>query len=121
MKTLRIAISNYEMDVSREMAIAEGKRKREFGKPFSRYMSFDMFAKNLTDENIDLIQLIAAKKPKSIKELALISEKEESKILSILSCLEAGGFVNLNRIEGGQIIPTVPYEDISIHIPVRSF
>lgn len=119
MKTLRVGIATYEEMKARTLAIAAGEHKPGAHEPQVWFTSAESFAKVLSDRNRALLCIIADSGPESLAELAERTGREKSNLSRTLKTMERYGFVQLTRGERGSLIPRVPYQKISLVLPLR--
>lgn len=119
MKTLRVGIATYEEMKARTLAIARGEYKPRAHEPQVWFTSAESFAKVLSDRNRDLLRVIAESTPESLAVLAQRTGRQKSNLSRTLKTMERYGFVQLRRGERGSLIPRVPYQTISLVLPLR--
>jgi predicted transcriptional regulator len=120
MKTLKIGIASYEDMKARTLAIARGKLKPKADDPKVWFTSTESFAKVLSNRNRALLAVIAATQPTSLQELADRTGREASNLSRTLRTMEHYGFVRLHRGQRGRIRPEVPYQSISLELPLSA-
>jgi len=120
MKTLKIGIASYEDMKARTLAIARGKLKPKAHEPKVWFTSTESFAKVLSKKNRTLLAVIAATQPTSLQELAGRTGRQASNLSRTLRTMEHYGFVRLHRGERGRIRPQVPYQSISLELPLSA-
>ena len=102
-------------------AIVTGKHKRKRGEPKIWFNSMASLAQVLSDQNRELLALIAQEEPESISELATLSHRSQSNLTRTLKKMEHYGLVKMKTGVQGKKQTSVPYTDIlvdmSIHIP----
>jgi predicted transcriptional regulator len=118
MKTLRVGIATYEEMKARTLAIAQGLHKPAAGEPKVWFTSAESFARVLSDHNRQLLQVIAGTAPESLAQLAGLTGRKKSNLSRTLKTMERYGFVRLERGARGSVIPKVPYQRISLLLPV---
>ena len=99
-------------------AIERGERvKKEKGVYFD---SIEGFRKALTPKRLALIHLIKEKHPKSLQELARLSNRDMKSIVTDIEILEGIGLVVMNRKKEGrrESMPIVRYDRIELEIAV---
>lgn len=96
-KTIKIGIMSQKAFRARTLAIAKGQFKPKRNEPKIWFTSLNSLAKVFSDENLALLQVMAAKKPRSLRELAAITGNQPSKLTSTLKTLSAYGFVKLKK------------------------
>ena len=119
MKTLRVGIATYEEMKARTLAIARGEYRAGAHEPQVWFTSAESFAKVLSDRNRDLLRVIADSAPESLAALAERTGRQKSNLSRTLKTMERYGFVQLRRGERGALIPRVPYQKISLVLPLR--
>lgn len=118
MKTLHIGIASYREMKNRTLEIARGKLKPSPKDPKIWFTSAESFAKVLSDKNRALLETIAQTGPESLTELAERTGRKKSNLSRTLKTMEQYGLVALRRTGEGKIVPRVPYESISLVLPV---
>lgn len=118
MKTLRVGIASYEEMKTRTLAIAQGKHRPTSDEPKVWFASAESFARVLSDRNRAVLQIIADREPDSLAQLAELTGRQKSNLSRTLKTMERYGFVKLERGPRGSVIPKVPYQRISLVLPV---
>jgi predicted transcriptional regulator len=118
MTTLKVGIISQEGYKKRTMDIARGVLRPGPNDPKVWFSSVESFAKVLSDNNRLLLSVIAAKKPSSMHELAEQTGRAPSNLSRTLKRMEQYGLVKLEKGKGRQIIPSVPYSDIVLDMPL---
>jgi predicted transcriptional regulator len=118
MKTLRVGIASYEQMKARTMAIARGELRPAAGEPKVWFRSAESFARVLSDRNRALLGIIAESTPESLARLAELTGRKKSNLSRTLKTMEGYGFVKLSRGARGSVIPRVPYQRISLTLPL---
>src|SRR5215469_5529275 len=118
MRTLRVGIASYEQMKARTLAIARGQYKPAAGEPKVWFTSAESFARVLSDRNRALLAIIAKSSPESLARLAELTGRKKSNLSRTLRTMERYGFVRLKRGARGSIIPRVPYQKISLTLPL---
>ena len=119
MKTLRVGIAAYGEMKARTLAVARGQYRPGPHEPKVWFPSAESFAKVLSDRNRDLLRVIAESAPKSLAELAELTGRQKSNLSRTLKTMSRYGFVRLKRGARGSLIPRVPYQTISLVLPLR--
>ena len=119
MKRLRVGIASYEEMKARTMAVARGEMKPGRGDPKVWFTSAESFAKVLSDKNRDLLATIAQARPSSLAELEALTGRRKSNLSRTLKTLERYGFVALRKGSRGRIIAEVPYDEVSLVLPLK--
>ena len=120
MRTLRVGIASYEQMKSRTIAIARGQYRPVAGEPKVWFTSAESFARVLSDRNRALLGIIAKSAPESLTRLAELTGRKKSNLSRTLKTMERYGFVLLTRGVRGSVIPRVPYQRISLILPLSA-
>ena len=120
MKTLKIGIAGYDRMKARTMAIALGEHQPTRGEPMVWFTSIESFAKVLSGRNRELLALIAREKPGSLTELAELAGRNKSNLSRTLKTMSRYGLVELNEGQRGTLVPRVPYDRVSLDVPLTS-
>jgi predicted transcriptional regulator len=118
MRTLHVGIASYEQMKARTLAIARGKYKPAAGEPKVWFTSTESFARILSDRNRALLGIIAESSPESLARLAELTGRKKSNLSRTLKTMEQYGFVQLKHGPRGSIVPRVPYQKISLTLPL---
>jgi predicted transcriptional regulator len=118
MKTLRVGIASYEQMKARTLAIARGEYRPASDEPKVWFRSTESFARVLSDSNRALLGIIAESTPESLARLAELTGRQKSNLSRTLKTMERYGFVQLSRGARGSMIPRVPYQRISLTLPL---
>ena len=118
MKTLRVGIADYGRMKARTLAIARGEHKPGTGEPKVWFSSVESFAKVLSQRNRDLLTLIAAEQPASLTQLAELSGRKKSNLSRTLKTMSQYGFVELKEGRRRALVPRVPYDRVSLDVPL---
>lgn len=118
MRTLRVGIASYEQMKARTLAIACGKYKPAASEPKVWFTSAESFARLLSDRNRALLGIIAESGPESLARLAELTGRKKSNLSRTLKTMERYGFIQLSHGARGSIIPKVPYQKISLTLPL---
>lgn len=100
-------------------AIATGKHKRKQGEPKIWFNSMASLAQVLSDQNRELLALIAKKEPESISQLAILSHRSQSNLTRTLKKMEHYGLVRMKAGAKGKKQPSVPYTDILVDMSIH--
>jgi predicted transcriptional regulator len=119
-RTLHVGIANFETMKARSLAIARGELKRKKDDPQVWFTSIESFAKILSARNQALLDIIATQKPNSLAELELMSGRAKSNLSRTLKTMQNYGLVELEKGEGGKLIPHVIYDRIALEMPILS-
>ena len=118
MKTLRVGITSYEEMKARSLAIARGRYKPSAGEPKVWFPSAESFARILSNRNRALLRLIAESAPDSLTQLAALTGRKKSNLSRTVKTMERYGLLRLRTGARGTLIPRVPYERISLVLPL---
>lgn len=118
MKTLLVGIASYDEMKARTLAVAGGMHRPSADEPKVWFTSAESFARVLSDRNRVVLQVIADRAPESLAQLAELTGRQKSNLSRTLKTMERYGFVKLERGPRGSVIPKVPYERISLVLPV---
>lgn len=99
----------------RMLAIVKGEYKPEPGEPRLWFTSVNALAQVLSNENIELLQLMDARQPETITELAEMSGRQKSNLSVTLKTLSSRGFVRLEK-QGKGVKPVALFTDFEIQI-----
>ena len=118
MKTLRVGIASYKEMKAYTLSIARGDHKPAKGDPTVWFTSAESFAKVLSDKNRALLDLIVETSPSSIAELADRTGRQKSNLSRTLRTMEHYGLVVLKKAAKGRVVPSVPYSNIALVMPI---
>jgi predicted transcriptional regulator len=118
MKTLRVGIATYAEMKARTLAIARGKHKLGPDEPKVWFTSAESFARVLSDRNRALLATIAERAPQSLAGLAKLTGRQKSNLSRTLKTMERFGLVRLDKGARGSLVPRVPYQRISLTLPL---
>lgn len=120
MKQVKVGIMPLKEFQAYTKAIVTGKHKRKRGEPQIWFSSMASFAQVLSDQNRELLSLIAEQKPESITELARLSSRSQSNLTRTLKKMESYGLVKTKTGTRGSKQPFVPYSDIVLDMSIGS-
>jgi len=118
MKTLRVGIASYEQMKARTLAIARGEYKPAADEPMVWFRSAESFARVLSDRNRALLGISAESTPESLAHLAELTGRQKSNLSRTLKTMERYGFVERSHGARGSVIPRVPFQQISLTLPL---
>lgn len=118
MKTLKIGIMSLEDMRAYTIAIAKGRHRPKRGDPKVWFTSVESVARVLSERNRELLSLIAARKPESLRELEDISGRKVASLSRTLKTMEQYGIVSLKKGKQGRIKPHVEYSGFSLDMPL---
>ena len=97
-KMMKIGIMPKEAYRARLLAIAKGHYTPVRGEPKIWFESFQAAAQLLSNENIELLRLMAKEEPGSIKELSDLSGRKDNNLSRTLKSLEKHNIVRLEKM-----------------------
>ena len=119
MKQIKVGIMPLKEFQAYTQAIVTGKHKRKRGEPTIWFYSMASLAQVLSDQNRELLTLIAEEEPDSISELARLSHRSQPNLTRTLKTMERYGLVKMKTGERGKKQPSVPYTDILVDMSIR--
>ncbi len=118
MRTLRIGIRSHDEAKSQLLAIAGGEASRNENEPSIWVTSLGSLAQLLNAENMALLDLIRAREPASVTELAGLTERSVPSLSRSLAKMEEYGLVNM--VEHGRMrAPRVAFDRLEIVVVER--
>lgn len=96
-------------------AVARGEIKAPSDAAVQSFNSVEALVRLLTPENRYLLSVIRDRKPKSIAELAKLTDRAASNLTRTLAKLEGAGFVRM-KTENRRKVPTVGIGKVLIEI-----
>jgi len=120
MKKVKIGIMPLQDFQAYTKDIVTGKHKRKRGEPKIWFSSMASLAQVLSDQNRNLLSLIAEQQPESISELARLSDRSQSNLTRTLKKMESYGFVKMKVGTRGRKRPSVPYSNIVVDMSIGS-
>jgi predicted transcriptional regulator len=114
MKKIVIGIMSQEDIRRRVLAIARGDYKPKRNEPKVWFPSMKSVAEVLSDQNRELLRMIAEMQPESLTELADAAGRQPSNLSRTLKTMEHYGFVELVR-ENKSVKPVVVATEFEIH------
>lgn len=120
MTTLRIGIAGYDRMKARTMAIARGEHKPSRDEPTVWLASVESFARVLSGHNRELLAVIAREQPGSLTELAALAGRSKSNLSRTLRTMSRYGLVELAAGRRGTLVPRVPYDRVSLDLPLTT-
>jgi len=116
---LNLGVMSREEYMARTLAIAKGEYVPQPDEPKVWFESTRSMAEVLSNDNRELLAMIAAREPRSLKDLEEISGRKVSNISRTLKTMEKFGIVTLHK-ENRQVRPVVNATDIKIEINLVS-
>lgn len=120
MTTLRVGIASYDEMKARTMAIARGDIVPSADEPTVWFTSVESFSRVLSDRNRDLLRTILEARPGSITELGALSGRAKSNLSRTLNTMARYGLVVFENGPHGTRVPRVPYDRITLILPLAS-
>lgn len=123
-KVVKVGIMPWNVYKKRTIAIAKGEYKRKPDEPKIWFPSIKSLAHVLSEENQDLMRLIADTHPQSIKELEEVTGRKANNLLRTLRTMESYGFIKLTEGPKGRgrtpLVPEVLYNKAEIMLDFAS-
>ncbi|MFO7555964.1 MAG: transcriptional regulator [Desulfobacterales bacterium] len=94
-KAMKVGIMPYKKYKKYTMAIACGQYKPKRNEPKIWFESIETFCQVLSTRNLELLNIINEKKPRSLRELAEISGRQVSNLSRTLKTFNKYGIVDL--------------------------
>jgi predicted transcriptional regulator len=113
-KILSIGIISKQEYIKRTIAIAKGEYRPRKDEPKVWFESIKSMAQVLSNENQELLKLIAKYKPCSLTELERISNRKKANLSRTLKTLEKYNIVELPKTSKGTITPKVMATDFKV-------
>lgn len=85
--------------------------------PEISFESFETYKKILTEKRLELLSIIRSKKPKNIRDLADITQRDFKNVYNDVKALEIAGLLRLKKSNFGHI-PIVLYDELDIDIKI---
>jgi predicted transcriptional regulator len=114
MRKIVIGIMPQEKIRARVLAIARGEYKPRKNEPKVWFPSMKSVAEVLSDNNRELLKMIAEIQPESLSELADAAGRQPSNLSRTLKTMEHYGFVELKK-ENKSVRPIVKATEFEIH------
>ena len=118
-KILKIGIISREDYKNRTIAIAQGKYKLKKDEPKVWFESVQSMAQVLSSENQKLLKIIKEQKPKSLKELEMVSGRKRSNLSRTLNTMSRYGIVNLVK-QNRTVKPIVIATDFKVEFGLNT-
>ena len=119
MKQIKVGTMPLKAFQAYTRVIGTGKHKRKRGEPKIWFNTMASLAQVLSDQNRELLSLIAEEEPESISELARLSHRSQSILTRTLKRMEHYGLVTMKTGERGKKQPFGPYTDILVDMSIR--
>ncbi len=119
-KVVKVGIMPWNVYKKRTIAIAKGEYNKKADEPKIWFPSIKSLAHVLSEENQDLMRLIADTHPQSIKELEEVTGRKANNLLRTLRTMESYGFIKLNEGKKGAgrtpLVPELIYSTAEIRL-----
>ncbi|MAF34794.1 hypothetical protein CMO91_03030 [Candidatus Woesearchaeota archaeon] len=92
----------------------KGKMK---GGYYLTFANMALFRKTITPKRLELVHVIASKKPSSVRQLAALVSRDYKSVSQDLAILEDNGLVTFSSHKGRKI-PQAAYDNLHIKIPL---
>lgn len=119
-KVIYIGVMSQKEYVARTIAIAKGEYVPKPNEPKVWFESTRSMAEVLSNDNRELLALIASKKPNSLKDLEGISGRKVSNLSRTLKRMEKFGIVTLQKNKK-QLRPVVNATNVKINIDLNPY
>jgi predicted transcriptional regulator len=118
MRTLHVGIASLRADEGADTCnrFAANISRRPVSRRFGSLRP--SFARVLSDKNRALLAIIAESAPESLACLAELTGRKKSNLSRTLKTVEQDGLVQLSHGARGSVIPTIPYQSISLPLPL---
>jgi len=112
-KILYVGILSKADYIKRTIAIAKGEYKPKADEPKIWFESIKSLAQVLSNENQELLKIIAEKNPQSLTELEAMTGRKKSNLSRTLKTLERYGIIVLEK-DKNMVIPKVQATDFRV-------
>lgn len=114
MKSLKIGILPQDQMRARVLKIARGELKPKPGDPKVWFPSIRSLAEILSDDNRELLKLIAKERPESIAVLATLTGRKPGNLSRTLKTMSNYGLVELRREDHRRVRPVAKATEFRI-------
>lgn len=97
MKPLKVGIMSREAYQKRVIAIASGRYKPKRGEPKIWFHSLKSLSEVLSENNVELLQMMSAQQPQSVSQLAQMSGRSQSNLSRTLNTMAQYGLVEMRK------------------------
>lgn len=118
-KVITVGIMSRKEYMARTIAIAKGEYKPKSNEPKIWFESLRSMSEVLSNDNRELLSLIAKQHPESLKQLEEISGRSSSNLSRTLKTMEKFGLVTLVK-EKKQLKPLVTATDVKVEFGLVS-
>jgi predicted transcriptional regulator len=112
-KTLRIGIRSHEEAKARLVSLVRGEASRGAHEPTVWLASLASLAQLLSDENMVLLDIIRKKRPRTMSELAQLSDRSAPSLSRTLSRMQDYGLIEM-EVAGRAKGPRVTFDRLEI-------
>lgn len=124
MTTLKITIGRgeqLEQETLERIRAAEAGERLADDQPVLNFDSYATLSRFLSDRNLELLSVISREEPTSIREAAMLVDRDYREVHRNLSDLADLGLIHFEGGEPGKAkTPVIEYDDIEIAIPLGS-
>ena len=110
-------LKNSRRDFARDYQQIEKGKKMNVQK--MTFANGGLFRKFLTEKRLELIKIIKEKKPRSIKEIERLTNRDYKSINIDLSVLKEIGILDMIK-ENNRVMPRIKFDEISVKIPLKA-
>lgn len=114
-KTMKIGIMPKDEFIAMTKAIAKGEYKPKPDDPKIWFESLQSMSQVLSNENRDLLSIIADNKPQSLKDLEILSGRKSSNLSRTLKTMQRYGFIDLVKIRK-EVVPVVNVTNLKLEL-----
>jgi predicted transcriptional regulator len=118
-KVMKIGIISWEDYKARNRAIARGELKPKPTDPKVWMPSMETAAKVLSEENIALLRAIQQQKPKSVTELAFLTNRKQGNVSRTLKTMSRYGIAELRETSGRAKRPVALATEFQVELRTR--
>ena len=110
---MKIGIMPKDEFIAMTMAIAKGEYKPKPDDPKIWFESLQSMSQVLSNENRELLSIIADNKPQSLKDLEVLSGRKSSNLSRTLKTMQRYGFIDLVK-KRREIVPVVNVTNLKL-------
>ena len=115
-KSIKVGIMSRDEFRQRTIAIAKGEYRPEKDEPRIWFESLQSFAQVLSDDNRRLLRVIEEQKPKSLKELGILTGRNKSNLSRTLHTMVDYGIIDLVKQHAREVVPMVKANHFSLEM-----
>jgi len=118
-KKIKITIKSLEDSFKESRKVAREIDRGIFKKhtPIINFTDFKTYKKMLTEKRLELLSTIRFKKPETIKQLSIITQRDFKNVYDDVKMIETIGLLKLKKTNLG-LMPVVLYDEIDIDIKI---